>query len=72
MRKSRKKSTVDIEIRNHGSIALIVPLTDLARQWIDENIHAESWQWWGDGLACEPRYIETIVDGMMDSGLQVA
>ena len=48
---------------------LIQPKTELARQWIDENIHAEPWQWLGNNLAVDHRYIESIVEAMREAGL---
>jgi len=32
----------DIRIENHGTVALIMGRTDEGRDWIEENIHAES------------------------------
>ena len=41
---------VDFEVGYHGSVTQIIPLTQEAKDWIDENVHTESWQWMGGAL----------------------
>ena len=48
---------------------LIQPKTELARQWIDENVYSEPWQWLGDNLAIDHHFVENIVEGMREAGL---
>jgi hypothetical protein len=68
-----KKTLVppDIIVENHGSVALLRPMTDAGREWIDENVPTEGWQWLGGALSCEPRYVENIVEGATGDGLVV-
>ena len=61
----------DVLVENHGSVALLTPMTPDARQWIDEHVQVEPWQWIGCSIACEPRSLEQIVEGMQESGLVV-
>ena len=61
---------MDVRIENHGSLFLVHPLTPCATQWIQENILEES-QSFGDALVVEPRYIEVLVQGMVNDGLEV-
>ena len=65
--------THDIEISHGGSIALVTPLTDAGREWINDNLQVEAWQWMGCGssLAVEPRCAQAIRDGAIDAGLEV-
>ena len=63
---------LDVQIENYGSIWLITPMTASARQWIEENVGAESWQWIGGRLDVEPRYIENLANGMQAAGLSVS
>lgn len=42
------------------------PLTDAAREWVDENVELESWQWHGDAFACEPRAVSPLLEGMAE------
>ena len=56
-----------VSIENHGSVVLLRPLSDEARLWIDENVQTEGWQWFGDAFAVEPRYVEPLVRGLLES-----
>lgn len=47
----------------------VIPKTDKAREWIEENVGTEPWQWLGDALAVDHRYIEDLELGMLDAGL---
>lgn len=56
-------------IENHGSIVLIRPLTDEVAEWMHENTDG---QWFGDALAVEHRYVEPLVQGMIDEGFDAS
>ena len=47
----------------------LMVLSEQAREWIDENVNAEPWQWMGDTFGIEHRYIADIVEAMMQDGL---
>jgi hypothetical protein len=66
-----KQMTADVMIENHGSIALFTPMTPDAHQWVEENANVEPWQRIGCSIACEPRCLDQIVEGMQESGLVV-
>ena len=61
---------VDAEVENHGTIFLVRPLTEAARDWLAENVSNES-QWFGAALVVEHRYAADLVDGMIGDGLNV-
>ena len=61
----------DVLVENHGSIALLTPMTPDAYQWVEEHVHVEPWQWIAGSIACEPRCMEQLVEGMQDDGLVV-
>ncbi len=63
--------SADVLVESHGTVALFTPMTADARQWIDENVHVESWQRIGASIACEPRCLDQIVEGMQKGGLVV-
>jgi hypothetical protein len=63
--------TPDVTVSNHGSLFLVTPFTQDARDWINTNVHAEGWQWLGQSLAVEHRFVAHLVDGMLDAGLDV-
>lgn len=60
----------DFRITYHGTITLLEPLTPACREWIDENVATEGWQWFGKALAIEPRYLSTLVDAMLVRGFE--
>jgi len=62
----------DVQITNHGTMFFFWPKNDKARQWVDENIPLESWQWHGDeAFAVDGRYALDLAQGMIDAGLEV-
>ena len=63
--------SADFQIEDHGSICLVRPLNDAARDWLDEHVEAEGWQWMGNALACEPRYLPDLADGIEADGFTV-
>jgi hypothetical protein len=46
-------------------------MTAAGRDWIDENVASEDWQWMGLSLAVDVRYVENLVEGMQEAGLTV-
>lgn len=60
----------DFEIQDHGSIMLLAPISTQAVAWIDDNLPPERMEWAG-AVAIEPRYLEPIVQGILDAGLTV-
>ena len=63
--------TADFQLEDHGTVCLIRPLNGPATDWLDEHVESEGWQWMGDALACEPRMLPTIADGMEADGFTV-
>jgi hypothetical protein len=61
----------DFIVHDHGTVALLVPQNHAAKEWIDEHVQVESWQWFAGGIACEPRMIEDIITGIVGDGLEV-
>lgn len=74
MAKKTKQPQPDVAVANHGSVCMISALTDAAKEWVNENVHLEDWQMFGAGVtfACEPRYVDNLIDGMQGAGLVVA
>lgn len=60
----------DFSIGNHGSICLLMPHTDAARQWCDEHIPQDA-QWFARCVVVEPRYIDDIAAGIEADGLEI-
>jgi hypothetical protein len=61
----------DFQLENHGSLFLLRPLNDAAKNWTDENLPVANpeTQFWGDSIVIEPRYVAPIVDGILADGL---
>jgi len=64
---------IDAKVENHGSIFLIQPETDTAKEWIEEYIGPDNgFQPYYPTIVVEHRYIQAIIDGMMGAGLNLA
>ena len=64
-------SLPDFTVSNQGSIFLVTPLNDTARDWLEENISEDS-QYLGRALAVEHRYIENLLQGLQNEGFNVS
>lgn len=60
----------DLEVHDQGSIVLLTPTTDTGREWLTNAVDDEA-QWFGPSLAVERRYVEDIVTGAVNDGLEV-
>lgn len=58
----------DVDVQDHGSIALFRPLSKAAQEWIESNV-ADDAQWLGGSLAVEPRFASYLIEGMVAAGL---
>jgi hypothetical protein len=64
------RAQADFELLDEGSIWLLRPMTEAAREWVANSISQDSTEWCG-GIVVEPRYIRDILDGIDDEGLTV-
>lgn len=60
----------DAVVESSGTIYTIRPITDAAKEWINENVASDG-MWFGNALCVEHRYSADIVAGMEDAGLVV-
>ncbi len=58
----------DFNVSGGGSLYLIHPLSEAARDWLRDNVE-DGAQYLGRALAVEHRYIAALVDGMLSAGL---
>ena len=63
--------TPDARFSDHGSIILMTPLSQAAKDWIKEHLPQEV-IWFGDAIAIEPRYAGDIFDGLIADGLTLS
>lgn len=59
----------DVLVRNEGTVFVFCPLTSAAKEWIDENVEAEAYQWFGNSLVVDHRCAWGLGQGMKDAGL---
>lgn len=70
---SGSSPSVDFTIRDEGSILLLTPHTEPARDWINEHIGRDNgYQPYFPTIVIERRYVEPILGGIRESGLEVA
>jgi hypothetical protein len=70
---TRVKVPVDARFENRGSIWLLRPLTQAARDWMDEHCPADGeHQYFGSALVVESRYVASIYDSTCADGLTVS
>lgn len=60
--------TPDFAVQNEGSLVILKPNTDAARQWVAEHIPDDAPRWCG-GIAIEPRFFDAIAEGAQADGL---
>jgi hypothetical protein len=61
----------DFQITDQGTIILIRPLNAAARQWLDENVVAEPWQWVQGALCVEVRFARDLIIEIEQAGFVV-
>lgn len=71
MLEDSKEIPVDVTMRGYGMDYIFQPVTDFAREWIDQNVDARSWQWLGGILVVDRRYAAGLRADMVDDGLIV-
>ena len=61
----------DLRLDIHGTVVLLTPLTAKATRWIDDKVEIEPWQRFGDVIAIEPRYVDGLIAGAIQDGLEI-
>lgn len=61
----------DLKVVNHGSIIILIGTSVEGNEWMDENVGDDETLTWGGGIVVEPRYIDDIVEGARQDGLEV-
>ena len=65
------KHTQDFTAIHHGSIVLVKPENDDARQWLDDSVQSDA-QYMGGALVVEPRYFDYLAAGIVEAGFSIA
>lgn len=53
------------------TIYVLYPVSEKAREWVENNVNYESYQVIGKGIGIEHRYIDPIVEAMVEEGFKV-
>jgi hypothetical protein len=61
----------DVTTNNEGAVIMFTPESDLGKQWVEDNLDLEPWQWRGNSFSVEPTYVPDILKGMKEDGLKV-
>jgi hypothetical protein len=70
--KSSINPSPDMAVSHHGSVALLHPLTEAARNWMREHCPKDGdHTYFGGALVVEPRYVEIILFLAGEDGLCV-
>lgn len=51
-------------------MSFLAVLTPEAESWASDNLQLESWQWSGNMIGIDHHYIDDIIEGMVNDGLQ--
>lgn len=60
----------DFTLRDHGSLAVLTPVSAEACDWAAAHLPDDAMGWAG-GTVIEPRYVPDIVEGILCDGLTV-
>jgi hypothetical protein len=56
----------DFRILDHGTVILIWPVSDAGHQWVEKNVIAEPWQWFGGALGVD------LIAGIAAAGFEIS
>ena len=62
--RKRKARRLKIDIARDGSLVLFTPRDAGAREWLEENVHSEPWQWQGGTLVVDGRMATPIIEAI--------
>jgi hypothetical protein len=63
------KPQVDVLVADAFTTFVFTPMTARAKDWFDEHVESEPWQWLGASMVVETRYAWGLAAGMKDAGL---
>lgn len=62
----------DFEVRNEGSLVLLTPVTDAAREWLEEHVGSDNgYQPMWPTCVIERRYAADVLQGAVNDGLHL-
>lgn len=67
--KAQKQQRKHFSVIDQGTMVGFYPHSDEAKQFIEENVQAESWQWLGPILWADHRMACDLYTGLQQAGL---
>lgn len=62
----------DFELELHGSVALLIPLTATAEEWLELHIGKDNgYQPFWPKVVVEPRFLEQLVGAILEAGMRI-
>lgn len=61
----------DFTLADHGSVVILTAVSKAAKAWASEHLPSDAQTWARHGSVIEPRYVDAIVDGIINDGLEV-
>ncbi len=61
----------DIQVINHGSVVAFIGQTEEGREFLENDVQSEGWQWMGPQLCVDHRYAGVLIEGIQENGLTV-
>lgn len=61
---------LDFSLINGGTIVLLTPNTNAARDWVGAHVDAAA-IYWGSAVVIEHRYAPAIVNGLVEAGFTI-
>lgn len=62
----------DVQINDQGSVVVFIFNSQSAKEWANENLQTEHWQWFGsNALAVDHRFADPIITFLQDDGFSV-
>jgi hypothetical protein len=62
--------TNDFQLTDYGSVWLLEPLSDEAKEWCKQFLPVDTTRW-GNAYVIEPRYVNPIAAGIVGDGLTI-
>lgn len=62
--------SADFDFTNQGSICLLTPLTEDAKNWVTDFLPDDAMRW-GAAVVIEPRYVGPILESIENDGLAI-
>lgn len=64
------QSNIDFILADHGSIVVLTPTSDEAKEWTHTYI-SDAAQWFGNGFVVEHRYADDIIERLCELDMTV-